>query len=75
VYTHNKNERGKLHHLEGHYLHTVSDAKIRWNGKVVDRTKLGKTQQVIGLLCAVLKVMRYSFQAFSVIIQLPHYIL
>ena len=48
--------------------------KVRWNDKVVGRTKLGKTQQVIGLLCAVLNVMRYSFQAFSVLIKLPHYI-
>jgi len=49
--------------------------KVLWNDKAVGRTKLGKTQQVIGLLCAVLKVMIYSFQAFSVLIKLLQYIL
>ena len=49
--------------------------KVRWNDKAVGRTKLVKTQKVIGLLCAALKVMRYSFKAFSALIKLPHYIL
>jgi len=35
--------------------------KGQWNDKVVGHMKLGKTQRMIGLLCAALKVMSYSF--------------
>ena len=35
--------------------------KLQLNDKVVGYTKLGKTQRMIGLLCAALKVTSYSF--------------
>jgi hypothetical protein len=39
---------------------SYSLAKVRLNVKVVTLTRLGKTQQVIGLLCTALKVMSNS---------------
>jgi hypothetical protein len=36
---------------------------------------MGKTQRMIGLLCAVLKMLNYSLSTFSLLIKLPHYVL
>jgi len=40
--------------LQGRYLQTTSTVKL--NVKALGRTKLGKAQIVIGLLCTALKV-------------------
>jgi len=37
---------------------------VRLNDKAVSSTKLGKTQRMIGLLCAVLRVTCYSLKNF-----------
>jgi len=42
------------------------------NGKGVGRTEFGKTQRKVGLLCAVLKVMSYISEAFSMPLQLSY---
>jgi hypothetical protein len=51
---------GGLNSLEGRYLQTVSYKTARLNKKLVGRTVLDKTQRIIGLLIAVLKVMSYN---------------
>ena len=45
------------------------------NDRAVGSTKVGKTQRMIGLLCAVLKVMSYSLLTFSLLIKLPYNVL
>ena len=48
---------GGVNYLEGNYLQTLSYL----NDKVVGGTKLSKTQRMISLLFAVLKVMSFCF--------------
>jgi len=48
---------------------------IRLNDKLVGLTNLGKTLRMIGLLCAVLKVVGYCFWIFSLSIKMPYYVL
>jgi len=53
-----KGAGGGLNSLEGPYLQTVSYKKKQLNIKLVGRTLLDRTEINIGLLIAVLKVMR-----------------
>jgi hypothetical protein len=52
-----KNLRGVLNYLEGHYLRTLSYLKEN----VAGSTNLSKTQRMISLLFAVLRVMSFFF--------------
>jgi hypothetical protein len=45
------------------------------NGEVVGLTGLGKTQSMIGLLCAVFEVMSCSSCTSSLLKNLPYYVL
>jgi hypothetical protein len=49
--------------------------KVQLNAKVEGCAKLNKTQRMIVLLCAVIKVTSYSFYIFSSLIKLPYYVL
>lgn len=49
--------------------------KVGLHDKVVGCTALGKTQSMIGLLCAVLTVMGYSFRTFSMQVNLSYCVL
>jgi hypothetical protein len=69
VDTYVKNFRGGLNYLEGHYLQSLSYLK-----KAVGGTILSKTQGMISLLFAVLRVMSF-FLTFSLLIKLPSYVL
>ena len=52
-------------YLEGLYLKTINYSKIWLNNKAVHHTTLGKTQRMIGLLCAASKAMSYFINIFS----------
>jgi hypothetical protein len=52
-------------------LYLYLTLKVQLNEKVVGRTKVGKTQRIVGLLCAVLKVKSYNFCTFYLLIKLP----
>ena len=49
-----------MNSLERRYLQTISYAKVQFNGNAAGRTELSKTQRLIGLLRAVLRVTTYS---------------
>jgi len=56
----------------GRYVQTISYAKRRLNEREVGLTKFGKAQRVTDLLRAVLNVMSYISQTFSLLINLPY---
>jgi len=58
LYTYIKSWGGVLNSVEGHYLQVAQ--KVPLNDKEVGFTKLKKTQRMIGLMCAALKVISIS---------------
>jgi len=58
---HNCSQKNISYHKKGgHYLQTVSYAKVQLNDKAVGHTELGTTERMIGLLCAVIQVTSYN---------------
>ena len=75
VYTYIAGGRGGWYNdLEGRHLQSII-LKVPFNDKAGGLTKLGKTQRMFGLLCAVLKVTGYSLYTYCVPIKLPYYVL